>query len=86
MRPLHEQYEMLPTVAEVGNEIHYAMARRVTERNAVAFDAAGRPIMTDRCAICNEVAESSSSSWSSLSRINGDSRWGFEPYHLDCAI
>jgi hypothetical protein len=81
---LADAYATVPPRSVIGNELHYEAIRRITERYAVAR-VNGLPMMTDRCAVCGRQVDFDDMSVH-LSRINGDSRWGFEPYHttMDC--
>jgi hypothetical protein len=81
--PLADAYATVPPVSVIGNELHYAAIRRITERYAVA-DVNGLPVMTNHCAVCGVAVVFDDTIH--LSRINGDSRWGYQPYHttMDC--
>jgi len=43
------------------------------------------PVMHDLCSIC-EVRITEGFQHHGLARINGDSRWGYEMYHLACTV
>jgi hypothetical protein len=84
--PLADAYATVPPVSVIGNELHYHAVRRITERYAVAR-INGLPVVTDRCAVCGGAVDLADLSPTvHLSRVNGDSRWGYQPYHttMDC--
>lgn len=63
-------------------ERHYDLCRMVTEALGtwVTVTNITVPMMVEKCAYCGEPVSLDGDDWFPT-RINGDSRYGYEPYH-----
>lgn len=70
---------------DAGEAVDATYAHR--DRNAVLWVNRGLsyfPLMTDRCLYCSDEVRDFREVEAGVSRLNGDSRYGYEPYHVDC--